>query len=72
MPVDREDDALPAPAAMSTVAVRVLPEPVAPEVTDAAPVVLEVQVTPVRPAGMTSLTAAATTFEGPLLMIVIV
>src|SRR2546423_1714471 len=56
---------LPAPAAMLTSALRLLPEPLAPLVTLAVPVVLEVQVTPVKPAGMVSATAAPTTLLGP-------
>src|SRR5262245_28935077 len=63
---------LPAPAAMLTTALRLLPEPVAPLVTEALPVVLEVQVTPVRPAGIKSATDAPTTLLGPVLFTVIV
>src|SRR5438132_171755 len=42
---------LPAPAAMLTVAARLLPEPLLPLLTEAAPVVEEVQLTPVRALG---------------------
>src|SRR5437870_956955 len=63
---------LPAPAGMLTKAARLLPEPVAPLVTEALPVVLEVQVTPVRPAGMLSATLAPTTSLGPALLTVMV
>src|SRR5438093_139126 len=63
---------LPAPAAMLTTALKLLPEPVAPLVTLALPVVLEVHVTPVRPAGIASATDAPTTSLGPLLVTVIV
>src|SRR5882724_5313329 len=63
---------LPAPAVMLTTALKLLPEPVAPLVTLALPVVLEVHVTPVRPAGIVSATDAPTTLLGPLLVTVIV
>src|SRR5262245_59341792 len=45
---------LPAPAAMFTTAARLFVAPVAPLVTEALPVVLDVQVTPVRLAGIVS------------------
>src|SRR5437899_1297841 len=61
---------LPTPAAILTVALRLLPEPVAPEVTEALPVVLEVQVTSVKAAGMVSATVAPVTLFGPLLVTV--
>src|SRR5947209_3157789 len=63
---------LPAPAAMSTTALRLLPEPVAPLVTEALPVVLEVQVTPVRILGRVSATLAPTASLGPALVTVMV
>src|SRR5947199_394290 len=72
VPVTVKITALPAPAAMLTVAARLLPEPLPPLVTEAVPVVLEVQVTPVRVAGMVSATLAPTTSLGPLLVTVIV
>src|SRR5437660_739551 len=62
----------PAPLAMFTVAASELPEPLAPLVTLALPVVLEVQVTPVRPAGIVSATVAPVTLLGPLFVTVIV
>src|SRR6266566_8613789 len=52
VPLTVKTTELPAPAAMLTVAARLLPEPVAPAVTEALPVWLELQVTPVMPAGM--------------------
>src|SRR5437588_519394 len=58
------------PAAMLTVALRLLPEPLPPLVTEAVPVVLDVQVTPVRIDGMVSATLAPTTLVGPLLVTV--
>src|SRR2546423_804802 len=58
VPVTVKTTELPAPAAMSTVAPRLLPEPVPPLLTEALPAVLEVHVTPVRAAGMVSATLA--------------
>ena len=72
VPVTVKTTALPAPAAMLTVAARLLPEPLAPLLTEAAPVVEEVQLTPVRVAGMASATLAPTTLLGPLLVTVMV
>src|SRR5437879_3358777 len=63
---------LPAPAATLTVALRLLPEPVAPLLTEAVPVVLDVQVTPVRVSGMESATLAPMASLGPLLVTVMV
>src|SRR5438093_910426 len=63
---------LPRPAAMLTVALRLLPEPLAPLLTEALPVVLEVQLTPVRVLGMGSATLAPTALLGPLLVTVMV
>src|SRR5262245_49039268 len=63
---------LPAPAAMLTTALKLLPDPLAPLVTLALPVVLEVHVTPVRPDGIRSETVAPTALPGPLLVTVIV
>src|ERR671932_171140 len=54
VPVTVNTTELPAPAGMLTVAARLLPVPEPPLVTEAAPVVLEVQVTPVRAAGVAS------------------
>src|SRR5437899_1462710 len=51
VPVTVKTTELPDPAAMLTVALRLLPEPLPPLVTEAVPVVLEVHVTPVRFAG---------------------
>src|SRR5262245_3662010 len=72
VPLTMKITELPAPAAMLTTALRLLPEPVAPLVTLALPVVLEVHVTPVRPAGIKSATDAPTTLLGPVLFTVIV
>src|SRR5437763_1135832 len=72
VPVPVKGTELPAPAAMLTVAARLLPEPLSPLVTEAEPVVEEVQVTPVRTAGMVSATLAPTTSLGPLLVTVMV
>src|ERR1700740_2640162 len=63
---------LPAPAGMVTVPARLLPEPVAPLVTEAVPVTLETQVTPVKVAGTVSATLAPTASLGPLLVTVMV
>src|SRR5438093_1379308 len=60
---------LPAPAAMLTVALR-SPEPLAPLLTEALPVVLEVHVSPVRPDGKSSATVAPTAMLGPALVTV--
>src|SRR5438105_2502575 len=68
MPLMAKTTELPAPAAILTVALRLLPEPVAPLLTEALPVVLEVQVTPVKVAGMVSATVAPVTSFGPLLV----
>src|SRR5438876_479753 len=65
VPLTVKTTELPAPAAMVTVAARLLPEPVPPLVTEAVPVVLEDQVTPVRAAGMESATLAPTASLGP-------
>src|SRR5882724_12672485 len=72
VPLTVKTTELPAPAAMLTVAARLLPVPVAPAVTEVLPLALEVQVTPVRPAGIVSATLAPTTLLGPLLVTVIV
>src|SRR5437764_216425 len=72
VPLTVKTTELPAPAAMLTVAARLLPEPVAPAVTEALPVVLELQVTPVSPAGMLSAMVAPTALLGPVLVTVIV
>src|SRR6266571_1693323 len=72
VPVTVKTTALPAPAAMLTVAARLLPEPLPPLVTEALPVVLDVHVTPVRAAGMLSDTVAPTTLLGPALVTVMV
>src|SRR5436309_12420088 len=66
VPLTVKTTALPAPAAMLRMAARRLPEPLAPLLIEAAPVVLEVQATPVRVAGMESATLAPTTSLGPL------
>src|SRR5437867_2624498 len=54
VPVTVKTTVLPAPVGMLTVAASVLPEPLPPLVTEAVPVVLEVQLTPVRFVGMLS------------------
>src|SRR5438552_1311540 len=72
VPVTVKTTALPVPAAMLTVAARLLPEPLPPLLTEAVPVVEEVQVTPVRVFGMMSATLAPTTLLGPLLVTVMV
>ena len=54
VPVIVNTTELPAPAAMFTVDANAFPAPVAPAVTLAVPVVLEVQATPVIDAGMVS------------------
>ena len=72
MPVTVKITELATPEGMSTVALRLLPEPVAPAVTEAVPVVLEVQLTPVRVVGMVSAMVAPTASLGPLLVTVIV
>src|SRR5439155_1417329 len=72
VPVTVKTTELPAPAPMLTVAARLLPEPVAPLLTEALPVVEEVQVTPVRIAGMASATVAPTASLGPALVTVMV
>src|SRR5437868_12294 len=72
VPVTVKTTELPAPLAMSIVAARLLPAPVAPLVTDADPVVTEVQVTLVNPAGSVSATVAPVTLLGPLLVTVTV
>src|SRR5438067_1377991 len=61
---------LPAPAGMFSKAARLLPEPLAPLGTAAEPVVLELQVTPVRPAVIVSATLAPTASLGPVLVTV--
>src|SRR5438132_269373 len=63
---------LPAPAGMLTMALRLLPEPLPPLLTEALPVVLDVHVTPVRVTGMLSATVAPMASLGPLLVTVIV
>src|SRR6266536_1377736 len=70
VPVTVKTSELPAPAAMLIVALRLLPEPLAPLVKEAEPVVEEVQVTPVRVLGMVSAMLAPTTLLGPLLVTV--
>src|SRR5947208_2368381 len=72
VPVTVKITELPAPAAMLTVAARLLPEPVAPEVTAALPAVLEVQLTLVSLTGMLSATLAPVTSLGPALVTVMV
>src|SRR5438046_2359577 len=72
VPVTVKTTELPAPAAMVTVAARLLSEPVAPLLTVALPLVLDVQVTPVRAAGMVSATVAPTASLGPALVTVMV
>src|SRR5438270_865878 len=72
VPVTVKTAALPAPAATLTVALRLLPEPLAPLLTEALPVVLDVHVTPVRIDGMVSATVAPTASKGPLLVTVMV
>src|SRR5439155_1016744 len=72
VPVTVKTTELPAPAATLTVALRLLPEPLPPLVTEAVPVVLDVHVTPVRFAGMESATLAPTTSLGPALVTVMV
>src|SRR5262249_29623249 len=72
VPVTVKTTALPAPAAMFTVADRLLPEPVPPVVALAVPVVLDVQVTPVNVAGIESATVAPVTLLSPILVTVIV
>src|SRR5260370_1428477 len=52
VPVTMKVTELPAPAAMLTVAAKLLPDPEAPLVTEALPVVLEVQAAPVMVAGI--------------------
>src|SRR6266487_2909003 len=63
---------LPAPAGILTVALRLLPEPLAPLGTEAVPVWVDVHVTPVRAVGMVSATVALTASLGPLLVTVMV
>src|SRR6185369_9994415 len=63
---------LPAPAAMFTVALRLLPEPLPPLVTAAVPVAADVQVTPLKIAGMVSAIEAPVTLLGPVFRTVIV
>src|SRR5438876_988417 len=63
---------LPAHAAMLTVALRLLPEPLPPLVTEAVPVVLDVHVTSVRVDGMVSATLAPAASLGPVLVTVMV
>src|SRR5437870_1764204 len=72
VPVTVKTTELPAPAAILTVALRLLPEPLPPLVTEAVPVVLDVHVTPVRFAGMVSATLAPTASLGPVLVTVMV
>src|SRR5438067_2182860 len=72
VPLTVKTTELPAPAAMLTVALRLLPVPVAPLLTDAVPVVLELQVTLLRVEGMVSATLAPTTLLGPPLVTVMV
>ena len=72
MPAAMKMTELPGPTAMLTMAVRLSPEPLPPLVTLAEPVVLEVQVTPVRAAGIMSATLAPTASLGPLLVTVTV
>src|SRR5437899_2861231 len=70
VPVTVKTTELLAPEAMLTVAARLLPEPLPPLVTEAVPVVLDVQVTPVRMAGMESATLAPMASLGPVLVTV--
>src|SRR5436190_1316553 len=72
VPVTVKTTELPAPAAMLTVALRLLPEPLPPLVTEALPVVLDVQLTLVKVAGMESATLAPITSLGPALVTVMV
>src|SRR5438552_3414375 len=72
VPVTVKTTELPTPEAMLIVAARLLPLPVAPLVTEADPVVDEVQVTLVKPAGNVSATVAPVTLLGPLLVTVTV
>src|SRR5947207_3357628 len=72
VPVTVKTTELPAPAATFRVAARSLPAPLPPPVTLAAPVVADVQVTPVSAAGKASATVAPVTSLGPVLVTVIV
>src|SRR5947209_8591860 len=72
VPVTVKTTELPEPAAMSTVALRLLPEPLPPLVTEAVPVVLDDHVTLLRFDGMVSATLAPMTSLGPLLVTVMV
>src|SRR5437660_730358 len=72
VPVTVKTTELPAPAAMLTVALRLLPEPLLPLVTEAVPVVLDDQVTPVRFDGRVSATLAPTALLGALSISVMV
>src|SRR5438105_4645061 len=72
VPMTVKMTALPAPAAMLTVAARLLPEPLLPLLTEAAPVVEDVQLTPVRVLAMLSASPALFRLLGPLLVTVMV
>src|SRR5438128_1451742 len=58
VPLTVKTTELPAPAAMLTVVLRLLPEPLPPLATEAVPVAVDVHATPVRVAGMLSATVA--------------
>src|SRR5437763_1781303 len=70
VPVTVNTTELPDPAAMLTVALRLLPEPLPPLLTEAVPVALEVQLTLLRAVGTESATLAPTTSLGPMLVAV--
>src|SRR5436305_957058 len=72
VPVTVKTTELPAPAAMFSLAVRLLLEPVAPAVTEAVPAVLEVHVTPVSVAGIVSAMVAPVTLLGAAFVTVMV
>src|SRR5437899_2388753 len=72
VPVTVKVTELAAPAGGLTVAVRWLPEPLAPLLTEPAPVVLDVHVSPIMSPGKLSDTVAPTALLGPLLVTVMV
>src|SRR5262245_19495942 len=72
VPVTVTTTEVPDPGAMLTVAARLLPKPLAPLLTEALPLVVEVQITLVRVAGMVSATVAPTASLGPLFVTVMV
>src|SRR5438477_372394 len=72
VPVTVKMTLLPAPEAMLTVAARLLPLPLAPDVTLAVPVVVEVQVMPVSLACIGCSDVCSVALLGPLLVTVIV